>query len=124
MNPPARRQLLALGGRAGQDDGLHVAQAIEQPGEDVVLEAVVERDVGRGADDGQRLVGVQAELVEHGAVGLEVGQVVLLLQPLVAAQGGVRGAVAGRAARAGSPPGTTTARARRQLTVCWTLAHS
>ena len=47
---------------------------------------MVERHVGRRAHDHERPVAVDRELPEHGLVGLEVGQVVLLLQPGVAAQ--------------------------------------
>ena len=47
---------------------------------------MVERDVGRRPDHDERPFGVEPELVEHGAVGLEVGEVVLLLQTGVPAQ--------------------------------------
>ena len=95
-------QLGALLGDARQDDGLRAAQAVEDVGEDVVLEAVVERHHRRRAHDGHRLRGVEAQLVEHRRVGLEVGEVVLLLQARVALQLAPR-AVARPAARAGSP---------------------
>ena len=77
-------ELRALLGDAGQHDGLRAAQAREDVGEDVVLEAVVQRDHRRRAHDGQRLGAIEAQLVEDRRVGLEVGEVVLLLQPRVA----------------------------------------
>ncbi len=66
------------------------AQALEHAGEEVVLEAVVERDIGRRADDHDRSVGIQPELLEHLGGRLEVRQVVLLLEPLVGTQLAVR----------------------------------
>src|SRR6185295_6997572 len=88
-------QLGALLGRAREDDGLLAAQAVEHGAEQRILEAVVERHRRRRADDGDRPRGVEPELAEDGVVGLEVGQVVLLLQPRVRPQLGGRGAVWG-----------------------------
>ena len=42
--------------------------------------SVVERHVGRRADDGENLLRIELELVQDAPVGLEPGQVVLLLQ--------------------------------------------
>ena len=42
---------------------------------------VVERDVGRRADDDEDPSAIEAELVQHRLVGLEAGEVVLLLEP-------------------------------------------
>ena len=53
-------QLGALVGDARQDDGLGlVAQAAQDVAEEVVLEAVVEGDRRRRADDGERLGGIE-----------------------------------------------------------------
>ena len=59
------------------------AEVLEHLGEERIRAAVVERDVGRRADDDERSRGIELEALEHGAVRLEVGQVVLLLQPRV-----------------------------------------
>jgi hypothetical protein len=48
-----------------------------------VRAAVVERDVRRCANDHERAGGVDLEGRERGRVGLEVGEVVLLLQARV-----------------------------------------
>ena len=56
--------------------------------------------------------------------GSKSREVVLLLQAGVADELGRPRAVARAAARAGSPPGTSTRVARRQLTWCWSAAHS
>src|SRR4029077_18575827 len=45
--------------------------------------AVIQRDVGWRAEDDHDAVGVHAQLLESVRVGLEVGQVVLLLDPRV-----------------------------------------
>jgi hypothetical protein len=55
-------------------------QALEDARKERGLETVVERHLGRGSDDHERAVGGQAELGEHRGVGLEVRQVVLLLE--------------------------------------------
>ncbi len=80
-------QLRALVGRAREDDDLALlAQADEDRAEQVVLEPVVQRDLRGRADERDRLRPVQPEGLEHGRVGLEVGEVVLLLEAGVAAQ--------------------------------------
>jgi hypothetical protein len=78
---PVQLGALLVGPR--QDDGLGALQPGEDGAEQVVLEAVVQRDGRRGPHDGDRLGGIEAELVEDRRVGLEVGQVVLLLQARV-----------------------------------------
>ena len=85
---------------------------------------VVERDVGRRADDDEHAVAVEPELVEHGGVGLEAREVVLLLQPRVAAH--LRGARAEpvEARPAGSRPERRRGGAARQPSPCWTRANS
>ena len=85
--PPKRRDLRALLGRAREHHRLGLlAQPLEHPREQRVLEAVVERHLGRRAHDGDGPRRIEPQLPEHGRVGLEVRQVVLLLQPRVAAQ--------------------------------------
>ena len=97
MKRAAGEHLLALLGRARQHHRLSgaVGQAVEHPGEQRVLEAVVQRHVRRRAHDHERPVPVDRELPQHGLVGLEVGQVVLLLQAR-------RSAAASRAPRSGT----------------------
>ena len=87
--------------------------------------AEVERVRRRGAHDAQHLRRRSTpSCVEHAAVGLEVRQVVLLLEARVADQLGGRGRRSGRAARAGSRRAPARACASRQLTWCWSAAHS
>ena len=62
---------------------------------------------------------IDAELREHAAVGLEVGEVVLLLEARVADELAAAGRRSGRAARRGIASGTSTRLASRQLTWCW-----
>src|SRR5207245_10507190 len=45
---------------------------------------VVQRNLGRSADDHQHLRRVEVEVVEDSGIGVEVRKVVLLLQPRVA----------------------------------------
>ena len=84
-------QLAALGVHARQHHRLQavrgggLAQALQDPREQVVLEAVVERDLRRRPHDDDRARRVEAQLAEHARIGLEIGQVVLLLQALVRA---------------------------------------
>ena len=78
---PDDNELSALLGGAGEDHDLGAPEAVEHAGEEVVLEAVVERDLRRRAHDGDRTSGIQTELAEDGGVGFEVGEVVLLLEP-------------------------------------------
>jgi hypothetical protein len=59
---------------------------VEHPAEQVVLEAVIERDRRRRAHHGDRLLRVQAEIGRHLRVGLEIRQVVLLLEAGIASQ--------------------------------------
>ena len=111
-----------LRGHAREHHGLRAAQPLQDGGEDVVLEAVVERDRRRRAHDGDRLAGIEAQLGQHRRVGLEVGEVVLLLQPGVAAQLAPR-AVAVQALgrdRLGHDDGLGQA----AVDVCCTVAHS
>ena len=83
---------------AGEHDGLHALvgggaaqHARQQRG---LRAAEVERVGGRGAHDVEDLRALDAELGEHAAVGLEVGEVVLLLEARVADQLAPAGAVA------------------------------
>ena len=62
--------------------GLVAAEPLEHVGEERVAVAVVERDLGRRADDDQALL---RPARRHGR-RLEVGEVVLLLQAGVAAK--------------------------------------
>ena len=59
------------------------AHALEHPREQGVGGTVVERDVGRGPEDDDHAVPVHSEPVQHARVGLEVGEVVLLLEARV-----------------------------------------
>jgi len=54
--------------------------------EQIVLEAVVQRDLRRRAHDDDRALAVEPKLGEHRLLRLEVGEVVLLLQALIRAQ--------------------------------------
>ena len=80
--------LLALLARPGQHHhlGITLSESLEHSGEQRVLEAVVERHVGRRPHHDERALTREPELPQHRLVRLEVRQVVLLLQPLVAAQ--------------------------------------
>ncbi len=101
-------QLGALLGRAREHDGLLAPQAVEHRGEQRVLEAVVERDGRRRAHDGDRPRRVEPELAEHRLVGLEVREVVLLLEARVAAQLGAAWRRTGARRSGGIASGTTT----------------
>ena len=94
-------QLGPLLRRAGQHDdlGVEVAQAAQDPREQVVLEAVVQRHGRRRSHDRQRPVPIEAQFGEHGVVRLEIGQVVLLLQARVATELGGRRTVAAQPLR-------------------------
>ena len=83
---PRSRSSARCAGVRGSTTAWTSAQALEHLREQRVLEAVVERDLGRRAHHHDRLAAVEPELVEHGRVGLEVRQVVLLLEAGVAAQ--------------------------------------
>ena len=74
---------------ARDHDRVHLlvaAEALERAREHRVAVAVVERDVGRRPQDDEDPRLVDAEVAERGGVGLEVGEVVLLLQSRVAAE--------------------------------------
>ena len=102
MKPAERLDLRALSGRAGQHHGLRVRAAVRAR-----ARRAGSRSGGRAtprAGCAPRTIGsraVQAQLGEHRVVGLEVGQVVLLLQPLVAGAP-CPARRSGRGARAGS----------------------
>jgi len=84
--------------RSRQDDGVHVlcpAEVLEGLREERVRVPVVERHVGRRAQDDEHARRVDAEAAEQRAVGLEVGEVVLLLQARVLLQLRRLGAVGG-----------------------------
>ena len=118
---PARRAARACA--AARRSGLARAAARAPRANSGVLEAVVERHGRRRAHDDDRLRRVEPQLAEHRRVGLEVRQVVLLLEPRVAAQ--LAASRRSGASRSGGiTSGTTTACASRQLTVCCTVAHS
>ena len=90
--PPRELELpnvLALLVGSRDDDGLDTlltAEPVEQPREERVRPAVVQGDVRRRPHEDEDVRLVEAELVQRSAIGLEVGQVVLLLQARVAAQ--------------------------------------
>ena len=67
-------------------DAVVPSEPLEHVEEERVAVAVVERDLGRCADDDEPARRVDAELPGHGRVGLEVGEVVLLFQAGVAAE--------------------------------------
>ena len=83
---------------------LEPAEVVERLREERVRVPVVERDVGRRPQhDERRAPDRRPKRLEHERVGLEVGEVVLLLQcPGTGASFGGTDAVAARAARAGS----------------------
>ena len=100
--PADRRQLRALLRRARQHDRLHGApQALQDLAEEIVLEAVIQRHRRRRADDRDRPRRVQPELGQDRRIGLEVGEVVLLLEPRIAGAA-CPARRSGPAARAGS----------------------
>jgi hypothetical protein len=59
---------------------------LEHLREERVGAAVVEGDVGRRPDDDERLLRIEREPLDHGPIRFEVGEVVLLLEPLVLPQ--------------------------------------
>ena len=67
-------------------DRLEVAEVAERLWEERVRMAVIGRDVGRRPEDDQHSVAVDVQVVEHARIGLEVREVVLLLQARVAEQ--------------------------------------
>ncbi len=78
---------LLLGPR--QHDRLHLrmgAEEVEGLWEERIGMTVVERDVGRWAQDDEDSAAVDAEELEHAWVGVEVGEVVLLLEARVTLQ--------------------------------------
>jgi hypothetical protein len=84
-------------GRAGQHDGVHGgvgAESLEHVGEEGIPVPVVQRHLGWRADDGDHATRLDPERPRHGGVGLEAPEVVLLLQPWIAAGLGCEGAEA------------------------------
>jgi hypothetical protein len=65
---------------------LATSERLQQRGEQLVRPAVIERDVRRRPQHGHHALALDAELVQYVRVRLEVGQVVLLLEPRVLAQ--------------------------------------
>ena len=86
MNPPAFASSARCSSVRGSTTTCSPCRRCRTCGEDRRVKAVVQRDRRRRADDGDRPGAIEAELGEHGGVGLEVRQVVLLLEPFVAAQ--------------------------------------
>ncbi len=84
MNPPDASSSIALLPGARQYDRLRPAQPFQDLREEVVLEPVIERHGRRRADNRDRLGRVQAQLGQNRRIGLEVVQVVLLLETRVA----------------------------------------
>src|SRR5262249_61791689 len=73
----------------GEDDRLYLrvgTEEVERLWEERVRVPVVERHVRRRTQDDKDTAGVDAEPVEHSWVGLEVREVVLLLEARVALQ--------------------------------------
>jgi hypothetical protein len=64
-------------------DAVVATEPVEHLEEQRVAVPMVERDLGRRADDDEPPHGVDAEPARHRGVGLEVGEVVLLLEPRV-----------------------------------------
>ena len=101
--------------------GLVAAEPLEHAREERVSMPVVERDVRRRSHDREHLRRVDA--VEHRGIGLEVGEVVLLLDPRVADE--LRRFAPSRASRsAGIASGKTTRVAARKPSWCWSVANS
>ena len=75
--------MLALGVGPGQNDRVHIV-AMAQVGQDARKQrvglAVIKRDVGRRPDHHHHPVRVHLQAIQDCRIGLEVGQVVLLLQ--------------------------------------------
>ncbi len=85
---PARSYRRALLARPRQHDDLRSRvrpDAVEHIAEERVPVPVIERDIRRSPNDDEHPLPVEPELVEDAGVGLEVAQVVLLLQAGVAA---------------------------------------
>ena len=74
---------------------LEPPEVLERQREERIRVPVVERDVGRRAQDDERSLRVDLPLLERPRVGLEVGEVVLLLEARVLEEFRRRGAVAG-----------------------------
>ena len=84
----ASEDVVALLGGARKDDGVDVSSAtqpLEHVGEQRVSVPVVQGHIGRRADDDENPLAIEPEFVEDGAVGLEARELVLLLEPRVAA---------------------------------------
>ena len=91
-----RAHVLALLLGARQDERVHVlepSEVVERHREERVRVPVVERHVGRRPQHDEHARRVDGELLEQRAVGLEVGEVVLLLQPRILEQLRRHGAV-------------------------------
>ncbi len=86
MKVPAATSCRPLLGGPGQDHDLLARQPVQHLREQVVLEAVIERYGRRRADDRERRRTVDPELIQHRLVGLEIRQVVLLLEARITAQ--------------------------------------
>ena len=61
-------------------------EEVERLREERVRMPVVQRDVGRRPQHHEHAFGLDAQLVQHRGIGLEVSEVVLLLQPRIAKQ--------------------------------------
>ena len=75
--------------RARKDDGVNVVaatQQLERPREERVAAAVIERDIRRWAEHDEDAAGADSERARDIRVGLEVGEVVLLLQAGIAGE--------------------------------------
>ena len=113
--------------RARKDDGVDVvapAQQLERLREERVARAVVEGDVGGRPEYDEDAVRVDAERCRDSGVGLEVGEVVLLLQARDSARASAAAGRSGGDAPRGSPPGTTTRVAARAPNWCCASANS
>src|SRR5918996_1443295 len=80
-------ELTTLLVRSRQDDGVDTfvrTQSPQKVGEERVLPAMVERDLGRSPDDYESSRRIEPELVEHDSPRFEAGEVVLLLQAGIA----------------------------------------
>ena len=100
------------------------AEVLERLREERVRVPVVERHVGRRPQDDEHARRVDAEPLEQRPVGLEVREVVLLLQARVLDELRRARRRTAAAAPAGSRPGTTTRVAARQPSWCCSVANS
>ena len=123
MKPPAA-QLGALLGRARQHDGLHLSRRrASTSAKSVVLEAVVQRD-RRAACARRRSAARRRGPARRAPPGRARSPRGSTPPSGPGSDAACRARRSAYSRSGGIASGTTTACARRQLTLCWTFAHS